>query len=72
MTVGNFLMSVGMEEAKSGEGGEGVVAPLVFQCIKCNTIIGDSWSFQSSDKDLKSITLNGSTFTQQNYHSFFH
>jgi hypothetical protein len=38
---------------------EEVNGPLVFQCRSCLTIVGDSWSFVSSDEDAKTITLSG-------------
>jgi hypothetical protein len=35
-----------------------VDAPLVFQCKSCSIIIGDSWSMQSSDAEMETITLS--------------
>jgi hypothetical protein len=36
---------------------ESLPAPLVFQCGKCRSIIGDSFSFSSSNQQNQTITL---------------
>ncbi|CAM9467282.1 unnamed protein product [Choristocarpus tenellus] len=38
-----------------------ITAPLVFQCAKCRQVVGDSWSFVSSNEETKSITLRGAS-----------
>lgn len=35
-----------------------VSGPLVFSCAKCRTIVGDSFSFLSSDEVAKTITIS--------------
>ena len=44
-----------------GEGGKQEInAPLVFQCKSCGVIVGDSWTMQSSDEGMETITLANS------------
>lgn len=38
-----------------------VDAPLVFQCKSCSIIIGDSWSMQSSNAQMETITLSAAS-----------
>ena len=53
----------------SGGGGEGngetIAGPLVFSCQKCKTIIGDSFSFLSSNEEMRTITLTASSNIQR-------
>ena len=42
-----------------------VSGPLVFSCCKCKTIVGDSFSFLSSNKETNSITLSSSSNIQR-------
>ncbi|CAG8582208.1 323_t:CDS:2 [Paraglomus occultum] len=39
-------------------GAEEITAPLVFQCIKCRLIVGDSFAWVNADKDLRSVALH--------------
>ena len=34
-----------------------IVNPLVFQCVNCKGIVGDSFSWLSADQELNAITL---------------
>ncbi|CAG8441487.1 1449_t:CDS:2 [Diversispora eburnea] len=34
-----------------------LTGPLVFQCLKCKVIVGDSFAWVTADKDLNSISL---------------
>lgn len=47
-----------MSADDAGADGE-VDAPLVFQCSKCRTIVGDSFSWVGSDKEMNTISLKG-------------
>ena len=40
---------------------EKVSAPLVFQCIQCHIVVGDSWSFSESNAEAKTITLSSAS-----------
>ena len=42
-----------------------ITSHLVFQCIKCNIIVGDSTSFQTSNEDLQVIILSGASNIQK-------
>ena len=37
---------------------EEVSSPIVFQCSKCNLIVGDSFAFLMSNPDAQTITLS--------------
>ncbi|CAB4375780.1 unnamed protein product [Rhizophagus irregularis] len=34
-----------------------ITGPLVFQCLKCRLIVGDSFAFVTADRDLNSVVL---------------
>lgn len=52
--------------ATSVEGsGETIAGPLVFSCQKCKTIIGDSFSFLSSNEEMRTITLTAASNIQR-------
>jgi hypothetical protein len=36
---------------------EEILNPLVFQCLNCKSIIGDSFAWLNADQELNSITL---------------
>ena len=38
-----------------------ISGPLVFSCISCRTIIGDSFAFLRSDEDTQTVTLSGAS-----------
>lgn len=40
---------------------EEIQSPLVFQCVACRTIIGDSYSFQCSNEEMSIITLTAAS-----------
>lgn len=40
-----------------GEGDFQLKGPLVFQCVKCLAILGDSFAWKSAEKQLKTVTL---------------
>ena len=42
-----------------------ITSPLVFYCSKCRTIVGDSFSYLSSDAELKVITLSATSNIQR-------
>ena len=42
-----------------------VSGPLVFSCAKCRTIVGDSFSFLSSDEAAKTITISAALNVQR-------
>lgn len=44
---------------------EDVTGPLVFSCQKCKTIIGDSFSFLSSNEEMRTITLTATSNIQR-------
>ena len=44
---------------------EQINAPLVFSCAKCRTIVGDSFSFLSSNEDMQTITLTAASNIQR-------
>lgn len=37
---------------------EEVSSPIVFQCLKCNLVVGDSFAFHSANPELQTITLS--------------
>ena len=47
------------------DGIDPVSGPLVFSCAKCRTIVGDSFSFLSSDEAAKTITISVATNIQR-------
>lgn len=55
---------------------EEVSAPVVFLCIKCHLIVGDSYAFHSTNPDMQTITLSAASnvkrseelFTSHNGH----
>ncbi len=40
---------------------------LVFQCVKCFSIVGDSTHFVAADTEMKTITLSGITQLEYKY-----
>lgn len=40
-------------------------APLIFSCGQCRTIVGDTYSFENSDEETKTITLSGASNVQR-------
>jgi kinetochore protein Mis18 len=42
-----------------------ISGPLVFSCSKCRTIVGDSYSFLSSNEDMQTITLTAASNIQR-------
>ncbi|CAI2171969.1 16330_t:CDS:2 [Funneliformis geosporum] len=36
-----------------------ITGPLVFQCLKCRLIVGDSFAFVTADRELNSVVLYG-------------
>lgn len=42
-----------------------ISSPLVFYCSKCRTLVGDSFSYLSSDAELKVITLSATSNIQR-------
>lgn len=40
---------------------EEVSAPVVFQCFKCNLVVGDSFAFRCADRDRQTITLSAAS-----------
>ena len=38
-----------------------ITGPLVFSCAGCRTIVGDSYSFEASDPETKTITLTSAS-----------
>ena len=42
-----------------------VAAPLVFSCIKCRTIVGDSYSFITTDEVSNTLTLSAASNIQR-------
>jgi len=42
-----------------------ISSPLVFYCSKCRTIVGDSFSYLTSDAELKVITLSATSNIQR-------
>jgi hypothetical protein len=40
-------------------------APLVFSCGQCKTIVGDTYSFENSDEETKTITLSAASNIQR-------
>ena len=44
-------------DADGEAGKQEINAPLVFQCKSCGVIVGDSWTMQSSDEGMETITL---------------
>jgi hypothetical protein len=50
---------------QTGDTEEEVRNPLIFQCKKCKTVVGDTFSWICSDAELNSITLS-STSAQVN------
>ncbi len=55
-----FIMST-----SEGDGSEDISGPLVFSCAKCRTIVGDSFSFLSSNESMQTITLTASSNIQR-------
>ncbi len=54
--------NIGEEEMKAEKEKENPVkarGPLVLQCGRCWRILGDSWSFESSDPVANTISLRG-------------
>jgi hypothetical protein len=50
-----------MEGVSSLASEDEVSAPVVFQCIKCNVIIGDSFAIHSTNPDEQTITLSAAS-----------
>ena len=44
---------------------EQIAGPLCFSCLKCRTIVGDSFSFLTSDENAQTITLTASSNIQR-------
>lgn len=40
---------------------DNLISPLVFQCLKCRNIVGDSFSFSSSNNERQTISLHTAT-----------
>lgn len=36
-----------------------ITAPLVFQCLKCKNVLGDSFAMLSSDEATRTVALSG-------------
>lgn len=53
------------DQVLSGDHSSEVSGPLVFSCCKCKTIVGDSFSFLSSNKETNCITLSSSSNIQR-------
>ena len=45
--------------------GEAIAGPLCFSCLKCRSIVGDSFSFLTSDESAQTITLSASSNIQR-------
>ncbi|CAM9377335.1 unnamed protein product, partial [Phaeothamnion confervicola] len=45
--------------AASPDHNDEISAPLVFLCVGCRSVLGDTWAFVSSDAATKSVTLRG-------------
>lgn len=54
-----------MSEDNNNEDEPTITSPLVFYCSKCRTIVGDSFSYLSSDAELKVITLSATSNIQR-------
>lgn len=55
-----------MSHSESVEGEDSAVSsPLVFSCVKCKTIVGDSFSFLSSSAEAKTITTSAASNIQR-------
>ncbi|KAJ1404712.1 yippee zinc-binding/DNA-binding /Mis18, centromere assembly-domain-containing protein [Ochromonadaceae sp. CCMP2298] len=59
-----------MQDSTVGDGlGEGedpeVSGPLVFSCAQCKTIVGDSFSFLSSNEEAKTVTISAASSIQR-------
>lgn len=40
---------------------------FVLQCVKCKTIVGDSWSYVASNKAWSTITLAGTSWADPSF-----
>jgi hypothetical protein len=58
------LVNGGVDKDDSQPSAE-IQNPLVFQCSKCRIIIGDSYSFQCSHEEMKTITLTAASNIQR-------
>lgn len=47
------------EAAAHEESSPTITAPLVFQCLKCKNVLGDSFAMLSSDEATKTVALSG-------------
>lgn len=54
-----------MSESANAQDDDQINAPLVFSCAKCRTIVGDSFSFLSSNEDMQTITLTAASNIQR-------
>lgn len=52
-------------EIGDSEDQQEISGPLVFSCSKCRTIVGDSYSFLSSNEDMQTITLTAASNIQR-------
>ena len=49
------------EEKSEPDDLEEVSGPLVFSCVKCRTLVGDSFSFHGSSEKMRTVTLIASS-----------
>lgn len=54
-------MSGNITEGNTHNDDEEIQSPLVFQCLACRTIVGDSYSFQCSNEEMSIITLTAAS-----------
>lgn len=47
-----------------------ISAPLVFQCVKCKVIVGDTFCMQSSNEALQSVTLTAASNIKRSHDIF--